>query len=65
MEIPILEIVLQANNVQHCWLWHMEKKKKKKAFVILSLSPEEWHEASQAYQGEMLIFHRYSLRTFS
>lgn len=41
------------------------KKEKKKAFVILSLSPEEWHEASQAYQGEMLIFHRYSLRTFS
>lgn len=64
MEIPILEIVLQANNVQHCWLWHMEKKKKK-AFVILSLSPEEWREASQAHQGKMLIFHKKSLRTFS
>lgn len=64
MEIPILEIVLQANNAQHCWLWHMEKKKKK-AFVILSLLPEEWHEASQAHQGEMLTFHRYSLRTLS
>lgn len=40
-------------------------KKEKKAFVILSLSPEELHEASQAHQREMLIFHKYSLRTFS
>jgi len=30
MEIPILEIVLQAGNVKHCWLLHMEKKKERK-----------------------------------
>lgn len=66
MKIPILDIVLQANNVQHCWLWHMEKiKKKKKSFCNSAPLTKGMTRSQSSTSEENAIFHRYNLTAFS